>query len=355
MPRPKKQQLKKRPDGRYRCVYKGVAFYSYISSDDAIAQREEYKRQERAGAYTNDNPTVRDYARKWLPLHKSVSAKCFRDYEVQLEALSEAIGDKPIKTVSIDDAALVWQHYQGYSSSTIKRARMLFIALFDTAVENDLCRRNPFRGKYAQPPKGPAGTHRVLTEEEIDLVKNTEHRVQLAAMIMLFAGLRRGEVLALTADDITDDEIIVSKAIRYDGNRPVIVAPKTASGVRRVPILSILRPYLESTPQRILASATGEIMTETAWKRAWDSYMHQLSRAAGHQISIRPHDLRHTYCTLLADAGVSIKQAMVWMGHSDEKMILHVYDHVTQKRTRSSIDQVEKMLLKGQNEGQSKT
>lgn len=44
---------------------------------------------------------------------------------------------------------------------------------------------------------------------------------------------------------------------------------------------------------------------------------------------IRPHDLRHSFCTMLRDNGVDIKLAMRWMGHADEKMILRIYDHIT--------------------------
>jgi integrase len=86
-------------------------------------------------------------------------------------------------------------------------------------------------------------------------------------------------------------------------------------------------------------------MTETGFSRCWESFVLHLSRNADHPVNIRPHDLRHTYCTILADSGVSIKQALVWMGHSDEKMILHVYDHITDRRTQESLDLVEKHLL----------
>ena len=59
---------------------------------------------------------------------------------------------------------------------------------------------------------------------------------------------------------------------------------------------------------------------------------------------IRPHDLRHSYCTMLRDAGVDMKQAMEWMGHADEKMILRIYDHLSPGRAQKSKNQVEKML-----------
>ena len=352
MPRPKKPKLKERVDGRYKCKYKGHQFYG-ASPEEAVAKREEFKRQEATGEYIKAvGYTVAQYAEKWLPLHKAdVSPKCYRDYEKQLHALTGVIGDIRLKDVSVDDAAKVWTHYAGYSASTIKRARMLYIALFDSAVENDLCRKNPFRGRFAQPPKGPSGTHRTLTDEEIELINTVPHRVQLAALIMLYAGLRRGEVLALTKRDIDLDSntIMVSKSVRFVGNRPTIEHPKTAAGTRLVPILSNIRPALANAPQRILSAQKGGEMTDTAFRRAWDSYMHALSLAAGRIINIRPHDLRHTYCTMLRDAGVDMHQAMVWMGHADEKMILHVYDHVTNTRTEKAVEQVEKLLFRVQN------
>lgn len=353
MPRQKKQRLKRRPDGRYCCVYHGVFFYG-STEEEALLAREDYKRREAAGEYiAATGYTVRQYAEKWLPLHKSgVSPKCYNDYKKQLDALIDAVGDTKLDSLTVDDAATVWEHFRGYSESTIHRARMLYVSLFDTAIENDLCKKNPYRQPHAQPPKGTSGSHRCLTDEEVRLIQTTPHRVQLAALIMLYAGLRRGEVLALTRQDITPDEIIVNKAIRFVGNRPTVESPKTDAGTRRVPILSILRPALQNAPQRILIAQKGGEMTDTAFKRAWDSYNHALTLAAGHPVRIRPHDLRHTYCTMLRDAGVDMHQAMLWMGHADEKMILRIYDHVTNTRTQKSISQVETMLIHSQNDSQ---
>lgn len=347
MPRPKIHHLKRRKDGRYCATFDGRQFMGYTERE-AYAKRDEYKRQKAAGEYIKENPTVRQYADKWLPLHKNgVSEKCYDDYKKQLDALCSVIGDEYLRTITVDDAAAVWLHYSGYSASTIHRARMLYIAMFDTAVENDIISKNPFRGTHAQPPAGYSGTHRALTDEEINLIWSTPHRMQLAALVMLYCGLRRGEVLALTDADIdtSSNVLIVNKAIRFDGNKPVVVAPKTASGVRVVPIPTNIRPYFDSFTGRILSAKNGGIMTETGFSRCWESFVLHLSRNAGRPVNIRPHDLRHTYCTILADSGVSIKQALVWMGHADEKMILHVYDHITDRRTQESLDLVEKHLL----------
>lgn len=355
MSRPKRQRLKQRKDGRYCCVYKGRQFMAN-SEDEALAKREEYIRQEKAGEYRRENPTLQEYADKWLPLHKSgVSDKCYNDYKKQLDALTDILGELYLKDITVDDAATVWEHYRDYSASTIKRARMLYVSLFDTAIENDLIRKNPFRGRFAQPPKGTEGSHRAITEEEISLIWSTHHRMQLAALIMLYCGLRRGEVLAITSKDINvkENTITINKAIRYDGNQPIQSAPKTSAGNRSVPIPYILKPLLKDLSGRVLSTAAGKTMTETSFTRCWESYILHLSKAAGHPINIRPHDLRHTYCTMLRDSGVDMHQAMIWMGHADEKMILHIYDHISEKRTQNSIEQMEKTLLNMQNDMQT--
>ena len=352
MPRAKKQHLKRRKDGRYCCKYHGIQFMGN-TEDEALRARDEYKEAERRGELASLRPTsVTEYALKWLPLYKQgVSTKTYNDYAKQLDALVKTIGDMALDTVNVDDAAKVWEHYKGYSQSTVHRAKMLYVALFDAAIENDLCRKNPFRSKFAQPPRAPSGSHRRITDEEVNLIRNTPHRFQCAAMVMLYAGLRRGEVLALTKDDVNLKKgiIRVNKAVRFDSNQPIIDKPKTSSGVREVPILSPLRPLLTALDGRVAKSTDGKIMTDRAFRRAWDSYLHALSIAAGHPVSIRPHDLRHTYCTMCVSAGVELHQLMTWMGHADEKMILQVYDHVTAERTKKSIDLLEKSLNGMQN------
>lgn len=73
------QTLKQRPDGRYACKYKGKFFYG-ATQTEALAAREEYKRQEKSGI--NAAPvTVGEYAARWLPVHKaSVGTKTYNDY-----------------------------------------------------------------------------------------------------------------------------------------------------------------------------------------------------------------------------------------------------------------------------------
>jgi integrase len=75
--------------------------------------------------------------------------------------------------------------------------------------------------------------HREIDPWERELIFQSDHRFKPAVLTMLYAGLRRGEVLALNIDhdiDFTKKTITVHTAVRYDSNRPILSSPKTEAG-----------------------------------------------------------------------------------------------------------------------------
>ena len=136
-------------------------------------------------------------------------------------------------------------------------------------------------------------------------------------------------------------EIRVDKSIRFNGNTPEIQLPKTKAGIRNVPMLSILQPYLRKPKQQIIGNASGKVMTEQSFSRCWESYILHLSKSAGHPVNIRPHDLRHTYATACIKSGVDIKTLQDNLGHSDVQTTLNIYSHVFDSMKEASAHQVE--------------
>lgn len=66
-------------------------------------------------------------------------------------------------------------------------------------------------------------------------------------------------------------------------------------------------------------------------------------------MNIRTNDFRHTFCSMCCDAYVPIEVLMLWMGHSDEKMIRKIYDHITNKRKSEAIQKAaEKVEIQAQ-------
>ena len=70
------------------------------------------------------------------------------------------------------------------------------------------------------------------------------------------------------------------------------------------------------------------------------------------EFNIVPYDLRHSFCVMCRDAGVEMNTCRKWMGHADAKMILRVYDSVSEDRSEQERKKVENRLFGGQNGGQ---
>lgn len=354
MPR---QTLKQRSDGRYRCKYKGLEFYGNTQSE-ALAAREAYKRMEEAGLRReSEGETVVSYAMRWLPVHKvGIRVSTYNAYAHYLDVLSSVIGEKLLRDVTPTDVKAVYAEYLGMSDSTIKKAASLYKALFDSAMGDGLCKANPCKSDRAKPHKGSKGTHRAITDEERLLIHRVDHRMRPAAMAMLYAGLRRGEVIGMIIDrdiDRQQKRVTVRGAVHFENNQPVYERhAKTEAGLRSLPLFAPLADAITTSSGLVIPSAQGKMCSSIAFRRAWESYMDALSEAAGHPVSIRAHDLRHSFCTMLRDAGVDLKIAIKWMGHADEKMILQIYDHVTPEREAKAAIFVENELSRGQNGGQ---
>lgn len=348
MSRPKAPHLTKRKDGRYKATYKGVQFMGR-SEEEALKKRQEYIEAEIRGELLNrDGITVFSYASEWLPVHKaSVSRNTYNAYAGYLDKLVSKIGSLPMKEVTPTDIKGVYNEYLGASDSAVRKARMLYVDLWDCAIEDGIVKSNPCRSKAAKPHKGSSGSHRALSEEEDDIILNCPAEFRIGALLMRYAGLRRGEVMAFDVSRDVDFEhgmIIVSRAVHFEGNRGVVGDPKTEAGKRSIPLPDILRTELQGRHGLICPLKKAETVTSSAWRHIWGKYIRELELFSGHEMKIRPHDLRHSYCTTLRDAGVDLKLAIAWLGHSDEKMILRIYDHPSESRVRSAVDSLNSVI-----------
>lgn len=204
-------------------------------------------------------------------------------------------------------------------------------------------------------PKNAEVTARTaINKHTIQLILTTEHRAKLPACIMLLAGLRRGEVTALTWFDIDFKNKIINVNKSYDFKQCETKETKTKAGMRRIPMNGFLYELLldakkNSKGTYVVQKVYGGRMTETAWKRLFESYMEALRVADG--IDEDPlcfadecfeeftaHQLRHTYCSMLQWSGVDIKTAQELMGHSEYGVTANIYTHVDEhSKTNAAI------------------
>lgn len=334
-------KLKQRSDGYYRAWYKGKQFLGTTEAE-AKAKRDEYKYECEHGIERAEPITLFDFISKWLPVAKAnVTRNTYNAYAHIFEILTDICGEKQISAVKPSDIKLAWKQMIGKSQAYISTAHHLYVGMFNSAIEEGYCKTNPMYTVTAKPHKGSKGSHRCLTEEEISLVESTPHRMQIAAMFMLKAGLRRGEALAIRKEDIHDDRIWVTKAVRFDQNHPVIGKTKNESSNRSVPLFAPLKPFVGKVNRYAFVTKNGELTTRRSFDQCWKSYMLCLSQKAGHPVSFRSHDLRHTFITKARDKGIDIHIVMNWVGHSSERMILRVYDHPSESREMNAIKTME--------------
>lgn len=363
---------KRRADGRYRIIYKGQPFYSSVNGPYSEAEEkvEAYKKAIALGLKEEKlGVTFAEYAAEWVPTYKTRCSK--RTYNACAALVNNAIdqiGDLRMREITKTDIQKLFNRLNGMSASHIKKYCGTINSIFETAVQDGVILRNPCFA--TERPKGAEGTHRAITDEERQLIHDSigGHDMAIGAMVMLYAGLRRGEVLALRSSDIDLESrrINVSEAVSFESNQPIVGDPKTKSGVRSIPVFSPLDPVLKDASGYILQRQTGELMSLSAFDKKWSSYKtfmetkinrchkrwygqtkaHKKILAEGgklppwREFTVRPHDLRHSFATMLYDAGVDLKTAIRWMGHKDEKMIMKIYAHLTAEREKRSENQV---------------
>lgn len=381
MPREKKQRLKRRADGYYVCRYKDQWFYS-MDHDEALAQREEYKRLERE--QIGSIPTVQTYAEKWLDrAFPAVSTSTKKGLRIHLRKLTDALGDEYITDVRPSQVKQVYSSaYVGLSNSYIKAAKQLYCGLFDAAVADGIIPSNPARDKTAKPHKGTAGGHRQITQEERTWIGTlcTDHRAHAAVMAMLYAGIRPQEMKAVLIDrdvDLDAETICLHEfAHVQDSNHYRLTKEgKTDKAARVIPLFPPLKKALEGKTGYLIQSAQGERVTIQAWKSAWESYVtsmetaingvsrrwygrtreHRAILSAGGSLppwrpfTVVPYDLRHSFCCMCRDNGVELNTCIRWMGHKDARMILRIYDEASDLRSEKEAEKLKKTLFRSGN------
>ena len=335
-------------------VPKKKSFYGKTQAE-AQNKKKAFERDLAAGLKADDKTTFCAYADHWLQTYKSgLKPGTLATYRHDVDLLKAAFPDKKLREIMPSDVQAFIATRAGLSASAIKKSAMTARAIFEAARQDRLILFNPC--DQLSPPDGTAGTHRALEPEERIFITThcADHRFYHAAMLMLYAGLRRGEVMALRYDrdiDLSAGVIRVTESahIDEDGTSFFLDAPKSAASVREIPILPPLDAILAAAPKEglVLPSAKGEMCTESAFTRCFESYITHLEQelngtskrwatkeqlAAWKSFHLRCHDLRHTFCSLLYDAGVDPKTAQLWMGHADIMVTLRIYTHLSRQK-----------------------
>lgn len=261
-----------------------------------------------------------------------------RAYAKPYERIVERFADTPIKNIVPRDVENWLKSLEKrYSQKSIQMHKLIANRIFSHAVLCGDRLDNPCI--YVRPPKGTGKTIRELpTDEDVERVKSgLSLPGGLLHYFVLYTGLRRGEVLGLCYGDIDRVKKVlhVRRSMYYESSAPKTKEPKTAAGIRSLPIPDIL---LERLPKGKAEDRVFPTMQKTTFEKLLQRYHKQCG------ISCTLHQLRHGYATMLYDAGVDVKTAQYYLGHTSIKMTMDLYTHISERRKNDSADKLNKHI-----------
>lgn len=184
------------------------------------------------------------------------------------------------------------------------------------------------------------------------LEQESNYKAYALFRLLAFSGMRKGEALALTWNDLnfTTNELRINKALSRGKNNQLYVK-STKTGVARTikmddKTMAILKEWKKKQkqdylilgfntmqPKQLVFSNEQNEYLQPTKTRKWILHVQQKYNLG----AITTHGLRHTHCSLLFEAGASIKEVQDRLGHSDVQTTMNIYAHVTKKAKEEAI------------------
>ena len=325
-----KAKMYKRPNGLYEKVYtidgKKVHFYGKT-------EREILEKYRNYQTKKTEEETFTSVADKWREQYENqVEYYTFHKSNAHYLRAVDYFGDTIISEITPQNVNQFYLYLANkkYAKKTITNQKSVLNNIFKYAIIKGFITSNP--ADYVDiPHKLPQTKRELPSDKDIQKVKDNINFscIGLLAYIVMYTGCRRGEALALQYKDIDfiNKKISISKAVYYKNSKACIKSTKTIAGIRTVPLLNALEPYLKpnNNPDDYIISGHAPL-TESQFKRWWKKYADETKQNS------TLHQLRHAYATMLYEAGIDEKVAQELMGHTDIQTTRNIYTHIRTSR-----------------------
>jgi integrase len=310
------------------------------------------KLKHKAGLITfNSNTPFYRWAEEWLDVYKkpNIEKGTYSEIKGILDRFFiPYIGNMNIGDIRLPHIQNCLNELEGYSKSYVRRAQLYIKACFQTAWEAEMINRSPCIG--LKPPKTAQKIdRRPLTDEELRYFMEAiqVHHKGAFFGILYACGLRPGEARALIWDNINIEKKTLSVTQAFAEKTNELKPPKTEAGKRTIPIPDWYMDILKSIPRNespyVFQTAKGNPLDSKRYNLVWKTLLREMEIKAGAELYrnkiIKPsgiigndltaYNLRHTYATELVKKGVDIKTAQYLLGHSDIRVTMNIYAHVT--------------------------
>lgn len=328
------------------------------------------------GIRTNlGNVTLNDIYARWAELKRGLKANTFQNYKyLYSQFVEQSLGKMRLSDLKRSDVRAFYNNLADEKFlrvSTIDSIHTVLHQILELAVEDDYLRYNPADNalkelKRSRNQNGNKKRALSAKEQKIfeDFLLNDKryNRWRPIFAVMLWTGMRVGEVTGLRWEDIDFEENIISvnHTLVYfnkggsDGCGYAINTPKTKAGERQIPMLPLVkeafldeRRFQNECNIRSVASIDG--YTNFVFLNRFGGVYNQGSLNKALQRIIRDcnyklldtgeneillprftnHSLRHTFTTRMCEAGVNIKVIQDVLGHADAETTLQIYTDAT--------------------------
>lgn len=301
--------------------------------------------------------TVDSWYKQWKGTYKDpkgLTSKSLGMYDEKYNGyIKPSIGHMKLKDVRDVHLQRILNGQAGMSQSHVEKIRRVLRELFSRARKSRLIPYDP--AEDLELPAASQGTHRSLTDEErAVLLKVAEtHHAGLYILTLLYTGMRPGEAAALNWADVDFKNNMIHIHAAVESGSSKIKGPKTAAGVRDIPIRAVLLPRLQAAKgppfDPVFTGEAGGRLNSGNQYRLWKSFKRAMDIEMGAEVyrnqivesklaeDLTPYCLRHTFATDCARAGVPLETVRWLLGHADISTTANIYQHRDDATLRAGI------------------
>lgn len=268
------------------------------------------------------------------------------------------LGDMKIQKVTYREIQLFYNSITNLSNSYIEKINILLNLIFNESLKRDYIYKNPMINVIV--PKSEKETKEVdafSIDEQKQLINAIQDdKYKNIYTIAMFSGMRIGEILALTPDDIDfeNDEIHITRSLTRDKNSNVILgkSTKTYNSKRNIPITSLFKTELEDAiknmqpnPYNLIFTTRNQTLFSAAnincfFKRLCTKNKIKLEKNSKGKLEskVNMHMLRHTYATRCIESGMPAHVLQKLLGHKNVSTTINTYTTIFDKYRNDEVD-----------------
>ena len=247
------------------------------------------------------------------------------------------------------------------ADTTIVKYHRILSSILTTAVQWQVIPSNPCN--RVKPPHVEYKEAPVLDELQLDnlinCLDNEPFEYKTAIMLVIYTGMRRGELCGLNWSDIDFERNLVhiTKAILYTPEQGIFEdTPKSRQSSRAINIpqemITLLKQWkIEQCKQKLLlgdqwknadkvfTSSNGDVMRPDSLTSWFQRFIKRNNLPNAHL-----HTLRHVSATLLIAGGVDVATVSSRLGHANKSTTLNIYTHAIKSADAAAANLLQDML-----------